>query len=107
MNNIYLYLCTEGRPQDGELSVRNVTGALREVSDWEALGVRLGVGVAKMREIGRSRNYRDPHLCLADLVAHWLGSDVEASWERVASALEEMGWQVEARDIRTAHAPQV
>lgn len=55
------------------------------------------------RDIAKSRNHRDPHLCMADLMEHWLSSDLEASWEKVANALDEMDLRDVAVKIRKAY----
>ena len=84
--------------------MKNLIKVLNEVcSDWETLGVKLDVKWSKIKEIAKSRSHREPHLCLADLMDFWLGNDVDASWERVATALEEMGKVDLARGIRRAH----
>ena len=102
--NIIFALSVETTEDRRQLNVNNLIKALNEVfSDWETLGIRLDVKWTKIREIAKSRSHREPHLCLADLMDFWLGSDVDASWERVAMALEEMDKQDLARRIRSVY----
>ena len=89
--------------QETKPTLRDLTGALKEVADWETLGVRLGVSASKSDEIARNRSYRDPHLCKKDLLNHWLENDADPTWEKVAIALEEMDMRNAARKIRTAY----
>ena len=80
--------------------MRNLTRALRNVTDWETLGIWLGVEKSKIDEIAQRRS-RDPHHCKMDLLAYWLDSTPDASWEGVATVLEEMGMQRVAEEVRT------
>ena len=82
--------------------MKNLSGALKDVSDWETLGVRLGVRMPRIREISVKRN-RDPHFCKMDLLDHWLTTDLAVSWEKVAIALDEMDFQKIAEEIRTVY----
>lgn len=90
-------------PHDVELNVRNLTRALQDVTDWETLGVQLGVNPSKIGEIARNHHYRDLHLCKMDLLVHWLQSDGAVSWERMASALDDMNVHNVAENIRMTY----
>ena len=93
----------EQRPCDPRLNLKNLTNALREIPDWEMLGCKLGIKEYKIREIAADRSHRNPHLCKKDLLDHWLRSNVEASWEQVAAALDDMDENATACGIRTAY----
>ena len=82
-------------PHALELNIRNLTNALKDVSNWEMLGIQLGVELAQIRQISS----KNPKIDLLDL---WLKNDPEHSWEKVAGALDEMGMRNVAREIRTA-----
>ena len=90
-----MYICT-GLPLDPDMSVNTLTSILKDASaEWEKLGLELGVKWSKIKQIAESRNHADPLLCMADLLHCWLRSDCDASWEKVASALDE----IEVRDV--------
>lgn len=93
-----------GEERQGELGLNmmNLTNVLKEVTDWETLGIRLGVEKAKIDEIAQRRN-QDPHLCKVDLLAHWLNTDLSASWEKLAKALDEMDLQRVGQKIRASY----
>lgn len=82
--------------------MRNLSSALKDVPDWETLGIRLGVSTARIKEISISRN-REPCLCKMDLLDYWLTTDPDVSWERVATALDEMDVHKIAKDIRITY----
>ena len=77
--------------------------ALNKVPNWEMLGCKLDVKEYKIKEIAVGRNYREPSLCKMDLLYYWLRNDVEASWERVAEALDDMDEKAVASEIRAAY----
>ena len=82
--------------------MRDLTRALRSVTDWETLGIWLGVDKSKIDEIARRRG-SDPHHCKMDLLAHWLDNTPDASWENIVTVLEEMDMQRVADEVRTSH----
>ena len=55
---------------------------------------------SKIKEIERE-NCRSTFRCKADLLDYWLGNDSKASWERVATALDEMDMHVIGNEIRS------
>ena len=86
-----------------ELNMKNLTNALVDVSDWETLGIQLGVKKSKVKEIGIDRNYRSPHLSKIDVLDFWLRNDLVASWEKLAIALDAMDEREAARVVRTTY----
>lgn len=79
------------RGQDKELSIKDLINALRDVTNWERLGQELGVRQAKLQEIAMARGYRNPHSLKTDMLTCWMRNDCGASWEKLATALDEMG----------------
>ena len=77
-----------------ELDVRNILNVLhdRDVdfsdADWELLGQQL-LRRSQLRTIRADRN-GDPSLCLIDTASTWLQTDLNASWERLAEAIEKV-----------------
>lgn len=66
-------------------------------------GLKLDIKWSKIKEIARNRYHKHPHLCMADLLDFWLGHDLEASWERVTTALEDMNMTRLAVEVREAY----
>jgi len=77
-----------------ELDVRNILNVLHDCdvdfaeADWELLGQQL-LRRSQLRTIRADRN-GDPSLCLIDTASTWLQTDVNASWERLAEAIEQV-----------------
>ena len=94
---------TEQQAQNTELNVKTLRKALLMVSDWEMLGVRLGINAAKIEEIANSHDPTHTLLCKRDLLEYWIRSDLDVTWERVATALDEMGMKNDARELRTTY----
>lgn len=81
--------------------MNNVTAALKDIPEWQKVGVLLGIKWSKIKEI-MGHNH-DPWVCKADLIDYWLESDLQASWEKFALALEEMEKMVDAEKVRTTY----
>ena len=83
-----LDLCT-GTPRDTKLTVRNLVNQTTEVNDWYMMGVQVDVEPTVLKEIEEtcpmSVNKRK-----TELFDHWLRTDVEASWEKLATGLDDM-----------------
>jgi len=77
-----------------KLDVRNILNVLhdRDVdfadADWELLGQQL-LRRSQLRTI-RADRHGDPSLCLIDTASTWLQTDLNASWERLAEAIEQV-----------------
>ena len=77
-----------------KLDVRNILNVLHDPNidfadaDWELLGQQLLRG-STLRTIRADRN-GDPSLCLIDTASTWLQTDLNASWERLAEAIEQV-----------------
>lgn len=89
------------RPYDQKISIEHLINSLKEVTDWETLGIGLGLTTTKVEEI--ARKHREPHVCKKDILDHWLRNDAEPSWEKVAMALVEMDRRDVARKIREVY----
>ncbi len=70
--------------------MKNLTSALVDVVDWKILGVNLGVKHFRLAEIERNHMGNSAY-CKLSMLDAWQRSDLEASWEKLAGALEEMG----------------
>ena len=96
MQSILLLLLLIG----GNLDVKNITNELVDVAEWEPVGINLGLSAAKLAEIKASRMNNAP-LCKISMADAWLRSDLDATWEKLAVALDKSGNDKQAERIRT------
>ena len=82
--------------------MRNIVLALREVTNWRSVGVALEIKPYKLEEI-RLNRLNDVQQCKFSLIDHWLRTDLEASWRKLASALDEAGEHTSADRIRAKY----
>ena len=72
-----------------KLNEKNILNVLHEAefadADWELLGKQL-IGGPALRNIDANRR-GNSNLCMIDTISHWLNSDTEASWEKLAKAI--------------------
>jgi len=79
-----------------KLDVTNILNVLHDPNidfadaDWEILGQQV-IRCSQLRNIGADRR-GNPSLCLIDTASTctWLQTDVNASWERLAEAIEKV-----------------
>ena len=92
-------------PTETHLTLRNIDGIITEVLDWHTLGIKVGIPYHLLGEIqikysaygiGRQRQ---------EMITTWLDYDPEASWDKLANALEEMGKHVAATKIWNTYVP--
>lgn len=57
---------------------------------WFELGVQLGVGLEKLREIEKDHP-QDAKRCKTEVLDWWLQNGSEISWNKLAQALDAMG----------------
>ena len=79
-------ICTDIPP----LTVQQLLKQLHEVNDWYSLGVVLGVPVERLQEIQASNSQGGVWHWKINMFQFWLNSTLNASWEDVISALEEI-----------------
>ena len=73
----------------GRPALKDLLDHLGEVSEWETLGIKLGIKKYKLEEISSERKGKMT-LCKMDMFDYWLRSNVHASWEKIVIALEQM-----------------
>ena len=75
--------------------------AIQEVTkDWRILGVFLDLPESELKKI-ESDHKQDVNSCKMEMLILWLNTDVNATWEFLASALEAgLNMKVPAEDIR-------
>lgn len=88
-----LALIMSDRPKESEVLL-----ALAAISEWQELGLHLGLDPPTLDRI--AFQYTVPKLQLQMMITRWLESDVNASWLKLARALENMKKNVVASEIR-------
>ena len=81
------------------LTLRNLATELQEVVDWYRVGLSLGIKSYQLEEI-RINRMGDAMHCKLSMLDSWLRGDVEASWSKLAGALEESNHSFIADRIR-------
>ena len=79
------------------LVYHNIDNILTEVLDWYNLGTKLGLPDYKLGEI--CRDHTGTVRQRQEMIIKWLAYDTEASWNKLARALEEIGMRVVAKEI--------
>ena len=67
--------------------------------DWHTLGTKLGLPVYKLEAIRIDYNAYGTGRQKQEMITTWLEYDTEASWDKLANALKEMGKHVAASKI--------
>ena len=76
---------------------------LKEVLDWHTLGTKLGLPVHMLGEIQIDYNAYGTIRQRQEVISKWLSFDTNASWSKLASALEDMGNYSLAKNIRDTY----
>lgn len=82
--------------------MRNITNELVDVIDWESVGLVLDISSTKLHEI-RANRMNNGALCKISMADTWLRSDVNASWEKLADALDKTNNSIQAETIRNKY----
>ena len=85
---------------DSPLSVVLLLKELRQVTDWHMLGLYLEIPPQELNKIRQQFLSEGVERCKAELFDLWLRRNPNASWDNVASALEQEGEAVLASGIR-------
>ena len=80
------------------LSLKNLTNALREVDDWEDLGIQLDIQYHELQKFVSEHQKTEERK--RAMLQFWLDHDTKASWEKVISALSEMKLNRVAEEIK-------
>ena len=79
-------------PPAKELNVKNIVNVLHVAKfsdgDWELLGLQL-IEHTDLTTI-EAKRYGKPGLCMMDMVSQWLRNESEASWDKLAEAVEKV-----------------
>ena len=79
---------------------------LTELLDWHTLGTKLDLPVHMLGTISINYHAYGNNRQRAEMISQWLVYDTEASWSKLASALDEMGNHTLAKKIRDIYIPE-
>ena len=89
------------RAEDIKFKLKNIVTALRDVTtEWRGLGTQLDLPEHMLKLVGSSQEVEDR---LRMMVSKWLDYDPEASWDKLANALNTMGKNTMAANIRSKY----
>jgi len=57
---------------------------------WDDVGLTLSIAEGKLKEI-KANSPTDVRQCCREMFSHWLSKDLDASWEKLMTALESPG----------------
>ena len=84
-----------------EFKLRHIVVAVRDViTEWHELGLHLGLPEPNLKLIGSNPDI-EGHLRM--MLSKWLGYDPQASWDKLANALNTMGKNAIAANIRSKY----
>ena len=85
------------RPSDVKLELKDVVLAVKDVVEWYDLGLQLGLPDSTLATIAQ---HPDVDGRRRMMLSNWLQSDLEATWEKLAAALDAIDKRVIAENIR-------
>ena len=81
------------------LSLKNLINGLRDVPEWERLGIQLDISYYKLQAIAKDHHWITED-CKQAMLHHWLEADTKASWEKLLLALRNMQLNRVAEEIK-------
>ena len=84
-------------------TLKELTNALKSVSDWHSLGVNLDLYGSELATIDRN-HCGDNTRCKTEMLSRWLENTTYPSWEAVVQALRLMGAYAVADTIQRKYA---
>ena len=89
------------RPSEFEFKLKHILPAVKDVAtEWHELGLQLDLLESDLKLIGSNPDV-EGHLRM--MLSEWLDYDTEASWDKLANALNSMGKNVIAANIRSKY----
>jgi hypothetical protein len=87
------------RADDIKFKLKNILTALRDIAtEWRGVGTQLDLPEHMLKMVGSSQDVEDR---LQMMLSKWLDYDPEASWDKLANALNAMGKNTIAANIRS------
>ena len=72
------------------ISLKQILRDTKEVRSWYSLGIQLGIGTFDLKRL--EMNYGgDTERCKIEVIDFWLRHDPEATWNKLARAVGDMG----------------
>ena len=90
----------EGPKFDCDLTINNLRHALQDVSDWQMLGLELGLRWKKLDSLKRDSYLSHEDSRKVAMLQLWLDYDLDVSWEKLSEALDQMDQRNLAAMIR-------
>ena len=92
-------------PSELEFKLKHILTAVKDVAtEWHELGLHLDLPEHILKLIGSSPDF-EGHLRM--MLSKWLDYDLKASWDKLANALNTMGKNVLAENIRSKYVGAV
>ena len=88
---------------DAVLSVKNLFNVTKEVTNWYTLGLQLDIPTHKLQSI--QHDHRTLENSKHEMLHFWVHSDPEASWGKLATAVERMEFRRISERIRDNYIP--
>ena len=85
-------------PTDSALNLKNLSSELATVIDWFSLGINLGLQKHELTKI--ERDYQGNDRRRVEMLYLWLQRTPNGTWEDVVDALQQMGANTVAENIR-------
>ena len=85
------------------LNVKNLSSELTTITDWYQLGVYLNLQTHELDKIQQDHAHQGNDRQRLEMLALWLRCTLNASWEDVVSALQQMGENRVAENVRQKH----
>ena len=83
------------------ISLLNIHVRDKVAPSWYDLGVQLlSCGQSEKLDVIKQNYPTDADMCCTEMFKHWLDVDNEASWNKLIAALEQIGQNVLAENIR-------
>ena len=101
--NVYAIIKLLSPAADAVLSVKNLFNATKEITNWYTLGLQLDIPTHKLQSI--QHDHRTLENSKHEMLHFWVHSDPEASWGKLATAVEKMEFRRISERIRDNYIP--
>ena len=87
------------------LTVKHLVTACKSVTDWHTLGIQLDLTTSQLNSIHVTYYAHGTDRLKTEMFDVWLKSSPTASWADLITALEDMGMDRVASNVRAAYSP--
>ena len=92
-----------GVPATDVLNVKNLSSELTEITNWYRLGLNLNLQTHELKKIQQDHAHRGSDQQMLEMLDKWLRRTPTATWDDVVTALQQMGENRVAENIRQKH----